>query len=233
LKTACGILRRETRDADPLKIAEDALPLYVEIGQLRQLGEAQARAYELLASTFEKAGKESKDLNSELRADLLTQRRRAIADTAMDKGREIHREMVERAKMAMLTREFYEPASVRQRAILSDPRRAGDLVTCLDAAPPVALLGYAKLALGTRDAILAAVTLQVLQARQATVPDNISNPCTKAILALPLPESDEGRKLVIDITGDEQDAQIAIASYATGRGDEVSKIARGLRARGD
>jgi hypothetical protein len=228
-----GLRELETQDTDPLRIDEKTLPLYVEIGQLRQIGEAQARAYELLVSIFEKAGDELKSLSADLRPELILQRHRSIKEEATEKAREIYWQMVERATMATLTAEFYEPNAVRQRAAFADPVTVAALVARVNAAPAVTLLSFARLAVATRDVALAAVVLETVQAREAEIPDSIAHGVKQVIGAMPLPESEQGRKLVIDIVGAEQDAQRSIRTFQTGRADVVGKIARGLRQRND
>jgi anion-transporting ArsA/GET3 family ATPase len=168
-----------------------------------------------------------------MRPELIVQHRRAIKEAALDKTRDIYREMVERAKMATLTAEFYEPNAVRQRAAFQDPERVSALVVGVSAAPPVALLNFARLAVASRDVPLAAVVLESVQAREAAIPDSIARGVKRVIGAMPLPESEQGRKLVNDIIGAEQDAQRAIAGFQTGRADVMAKIARGLRQRND
>jgi hypothetical protein len=85
--------------------------------ELRSHDEAQRNASQRMDDIFRQAGEEERSISPDLCGDLIAKQKQAIKEEALKKIHNFFAPMVDRARTAAATREFYEPDAVRRRAL--------------------------------------------------------------------------------------------------------------------
>jgi hypothetical protein len=237
------VAEREASAFEPVRLDPGPPPVMLTLGDLQEHEKAQSNALQQMESIFRQAGEDQDRISTDLRGDLIAERKLKIKTEAMDKIRVFFAPMAERAKTAAATREFFERSAVLRRARFDKSDQVNHAITAswvarLSAAPALALTGFARDAVATENAALAALVIENVHGREASVSDPVRHDAVRhqveaVISTLKLPDAEDGSKLIQSIIDTKSRAESAMRFFQTGRPDAAGKIAMGLRARGD